>query len=138
MRPGAGAARHLGETVKGEFAGEHVNGRPGAVDFVAEAAPRPGELVLEKPKASAFFDTPLGTHLRAAGIDSVVVAGATISGCVRATAVDAFSWGFRTFVVEDAVFDRSRLSAGVGLYELDSRYADVVDLGQVREWFGDL
>jgi maleamate amidohydrolase len=125
-RPGAENARFTGDTVKGELDGEWVNARPGAVEFVAEAAPRDGELVLPKPKASAFFETPLATSLHNLQVGTVVVAGCTTSGCVRASVVDAFSHGFTTYVAEEAVFDRSRLSAAASLWDMDARYADVV------------
>jgi len=128
LRPAGPAARLLGPTVKNELAGEFVNGCPGAVDFVPESAPREGELVVAKPRASAFFDTPVATYLHALGVDDLIVAGTTTSGCVRASVVDAFSHGFKPFVVEQAVFDRSRLSAAVSLYEMDAKYADVVQL----------
>lgn len=128
LRPAGPAARLLGPTVKNELVGEFVNGRPGAVDFVPEAAPRDGELVVAKPRASAFFNTAVATYLHALGVDDLIIAGTTTSGCVRASVVDAFSHGFRPYVVEQAVFDRSRLSAAVSLYEMDAKYADVVQL----------
>ncbi|BCB90111.1 N-carbamoylsarcosine amidase [Phytohabitans suffuscus] len=128
LRPAGPAARFLGPTVKNELVGEFVNGRPGAVDFVPESTPRDGELVVAKSRASAFFNTPVATYLHALGVDDLFVAGTTTSGCVRASVVDAFSHGFKPFVVEQAVFDRSRLSAAVSLYEMDAKYADVVQL----------
>ncbi|WP_213453530.1 cysteine hydrolase family protein [Rhizomonospora bruguierae] len=134
LRPSGPAARLLGPTVKGELVGDFVTGRPGAVDFAPEATPADGELVVAKPRASAFFDTPVTTYLRSRGIDSVVVAGATTSGCVRASVVDAFSHGFAPFVVEQAVFDRSHLSAAVSLYEMDAKYADVIQLDNAVHW----
>ncbi|MEQ4306059.1 isochorismatase family protein [Plantactinospora sp. B6F1] len=133
LRPSGPAALLLGPTVKNELVGEFVNGRPGAVDFVPESTPRDGELVVAKPRASAFFDTPVATYLHALGVDDLIVAGTTTSGCVRASVVDGFSHGFRPFVVEQAVFDRSRLSAAVSLYEMDAKYADVVQLDDVLE-----
>lgn len=137
LRPRVEDARFFGDTVKGELV-ELVNARPGAVEFVAEAAPLDGELVVPKPKASGFFDTPLGTYLRRIGVDSVLIAGTTTSGCVRATVVDAFSWGFPTFVVEDATFDRSELSAAVSLYEMNAKYGDVITCDDAVKWLGDL
>jgi nicotinamidase-related amidase len=125
-RPAAETAPFTGDTVKGELGPDWVNGRPGAVAFHPAVAPRAGELVLPKPKASAFFDTPLATTLRRLRADAVVVAGCSTSGCVRASVVDAFSHGFATFVVEEAVFDRSQLSAAASLWDMDARYADVV------------
>lgn len=137
LRPAVETAPFFGDTVKGELV-ELVNARPGAVEFVPESAPAPGELVLPKPKASGFFDTPLGSYLRRIGVDTVIVGGATTSGCVRATVVDAFSWGFATFVVEEATFDRSALSAAVSLYEMNAKYADVVTCDDAVKWLGDL
>lgn len=137
LRPGAENARFFGDTVKGELV-EFVNSRPGAVEFVPEATPSAGEMVIAKPKASGFFDTPLGNYLRRIGVDSVLVAGTTTSGCVRATVVDSFSWGFATFVVEEATFDRSPLSAAVSLYEMNARYADVITCEDAVEWLGGL
>ncbi len=137
LRPRAEDAQFFGDTVKGELV-EFVNSRPGAVDFVPESAPRDGELVVPKPKASGFFDTPLGSYLRRIGVDCVVIGGATTSGCVRATVVDAFSWGFATFVVEEATFDRSQLSAAVSLYEMNAKYADVITSDDAVSWLGEL
>ena len=86
-----------------------------------------------KPKASAFFDTALVSYLIRRGVDSLVVTGATTSGCVRATVVDGHSHGYPTFVVEDACFDRSRLSHGVNLFEMNAKYADVVTASELIE-----
>lgn len=69
-------------------------------------APRSTELVIYKPKATAFFDTNLNEYLRSKEVDCLVVVGCTTSGCVRATAVDGFNYGFKVFVVEEGVFDR--------------------------------
>lgn len=134
FRPSGPASRFLGPTVKGECDGGSINARPGAVDFAAEAEPRDDELVIAKPRASAFFDTPAATYLHSLGVDSVLIAGCTTSGCVRASVVDSFSHGFPTFVVEQAVFDRSRLSAAVSLYEMDAKYADVIDIEDAVQW----
>jgi maleamate amidohydrolase len=136
--PSGPRARWLGPTVKGELDGDFVTGRPGAIDFVPEAAPAEDELVIHKPRASAFFNTPVATYLHSLGIDSVIVGGATTSGCVRASVVDAFSHGFDVFVVEEAVFDRSRLSAAVSLYEMNAKYADVLALAEVESWVSGL
>lgn len=138
-RPSAQQIGVFGVTVKGE---REVMGlpmrRPGAVDFAPEAAPEEGEAVLEKTKASAFFGTPLLSFLHERQADCVVVAGGTASGCLRASVVDAFSYGFPVFVVEEAVFDRARISHAVGLYEMNAKYADVLPLRDVKAWFGTL
>jgi maleamate amidohydrolase len=100
----------------------------GGYEFVEPLAPRTGELVVEKSRASAFFGTPLSTWLRQLAVDTLVVAGETTSGCVRATVVDAFSHGLKVAVVEDATFDRSTLSHKVNLFDMHLKYATVVHL----------
>ncbi len=111
-----------------------VTSRPGAVDIPAEIAPQDGELVLQKPKASAFFATPLAIHLNHVGADSLIVCGTTTSGCVRATVVDGFSGGYPVYLVEEATFDRSRLSHGVSLYDMNTKYADVICTAEAVAW----
>lgn len=100
--------------------------RPGSEDIPEMVAPRPGEFVVRKTKASAFFGTPLATYLQGMGVDALMVCGCTTSGCVRASVVDAFSHGYRVFVVEEGCFDRSRFSHLVNLFEMNQKYADVV------------
>jgi maleamate amidohydrolase len=97
-----------------------------ATHFVAELAPREGELVIRKRAASAFFDSPLSTWLKARGVDTVVVAGVTTSGCVRATVVDAVSHDLRTVVVADGCSDRYPPSHDMSLFEMQQKYADVM------------
>lgn len=100
---------------------------PGAYAFVAEAAPAPGEILVPKDHPSAFFATGLLTHLVQLGVDTVVLTGCTTSGCVRASAVDAFSYGFRVVIVGDAVYDRTQTVHEVSLFDLSSKYADVLN-----------
>ena len=95
-------------------------------DIVDPIRPVDGDIVLEKPGPSAFHGTPLASLLVARGVDTVAVTGGTTSGCVRATVVDAFSHGFATVVIEDAVFDRSPLSHAVNLFEMGQKYADLL------------
>jgi nicotinamidase-related amidase len=135
VRPLGQAAELLGPTVKGELQQGATTADPSAVEFAAEVAPMAGELVLVKPRASAFFNTPLATYLHGLGVDTLLIGGATTSGCVRASVVDAFSHGFRPIVVEEAVFDRSRLSAGVSLFEMNAKYADVKSIDDVCALF---
>ena len=85
---------------------------------------------MRKTHASCFHETDLETRLAHRRIDTLVLAGTTTSGCVRATAVDACARGLRTLVVADAVGDRSRLSHVVTLFDLDLRYADVVPVDE--------
>jgi nicotinamidase-related amidase len=100
--------------------------------------PRPGDVVLPKRKPSAFFGTPLVGLLIDRGVDTVVVTGGSTANCVRATAVDASSYDFRTAVVEDCVFDRFRLSHLAALFDLDRQYADVVSADDVLAHLGSL
>jgi nicotinamidase-related amidase len=97
-----------------------------AYKFVAEAAPIDGEYLVPKDHPSAFFGTGLITTLVQLGIDTVLLAGCTTSGCVRASAVDAFSFGFKVGVVGDAVYDRTDSAHQGSLFDLNSKYADVV------------
>ncbi len=90
--------------------------------------PRPGEPVVVKQYASAFFATSLAATLHAAGIDTVVVAGVSTSGCIRASATDALGHGFRPQVVRQACADRMPELHEQNLRDLDAKYADVVDL----------
>jgi maleamate amidohydrolase len=103
-------------------------------ELVAELAPRDGEVVLGKSRASAFFGTPLSTWLRELGVDTLVVGGETTSGCVRASVVDGYSHGFHVAVVEEATFDRSRLSHKVNLFDMHLKYASVLHLGAALEY----
>jgi nicotinamidase-related amidase len=91
-------------------------------------APTPADFVLVKQKPSAFLGTPLLGMLVDRGVDTVIVTGGSTSNCVRATAVDAASYNFRTIVVQDCVFDRFELSHLTALFDLDRQYADVVSL----------
>jgi maleamate amidohydrolase len=93
-------------------------------------APAPGEPVVVKQYASAFSGTSLAGTLHGLGVDTVVVAGVSTSGCVRASAMDALTSGFRPQVVRDACADRSAALHENNLADLDAKYADVVDLGE--------
>lgn len=102
-------------------------------DFPPAIAPREGEWVLEKTKASCFFQTPLSAYLIRQRVDTAVVCGVSTSGCVRASAVDAFSHGFRTVVVDDCCFDRSYFAHCANLFDLQAKYAAVLSLEELRE-----
>jgi nicotinamidase-related amidase len=98
-------------------------------EFVAEVAPVAGDVLIPKRHPSAFFATALVSYLVDAGVDTVLITGCTTSGCVRATATDAFAYNFRCAVVEDCVYDRGLTSHLVNLFDIDSKYADVISLG---------
>jgi maleamate amidohydrolase len=90
--------------------------------------PAVGEPVVAKQYASAFFGTSLAATLHTAGVDTLVVAGVSTSGCVRATATDALNHGFRPQVVRDACADRTPALHEQNLADLDAKYADVIGL----------
>jgi len=92
--------------------------------------PDPREPVVAKQYASAFFGTSLASTLRTAGVDDVVIAGVSTSGCVRATAMDALNAGFRPHVVKSACADRTPALHENNLADLDAKYADVVELDE--------
>jgi nicotinamidase-related amidase len=95
--------------------------------------PAPDEPVYGKQAASAFFGTSLLTFLVSAGVDTVVVTGCVTSGCVRASVVDAISWGFRTIVPAECVGDRALGPHDSNIFDMDSKYADVEPLETVIE-----
>lgn len=99
---------------------------PQSYDFVAEVAPRPGDVLLPKKHPSAFFGTPLASYLVDLDADTLVATGCTTSGCIRASVVDAFSYNFRVVVPSDAVYDRSPTSHAVNLFDISAKYADVM------------
>lgn len=98
-----------------------------------ELSPMPGELVIYKERASGFFGTPLIAHLRKVGADSLIIFGESTSGCVRASTVDAYSYGFHNVVVEECTYDRSMLSHKINLFDLHHKYADVMHVDEVIE-----
>jgi nicotinamidase-related amidase len=100
-------------------------------DIKAELQPEPGETVIYKERASAFFGTPLIAHLQMLRVNSLIVCGESTSGCVRASTVDAFSYGFHNVVVEECTYDRSLLSHKVNLFDLHHKYADVLHIDEV-------
>jgi nicotinamidase-related amidase len=94
-------------------------------EFVESVKPQAGDVLLPKRHPSAFFGTPLVSYLVERGIDTLVVTGCTTSGCVRGSVVDAFAYNFRVAVPHDGVYDRSRVSHLVNLFDMDAKYADV-------------
>lgn len=90
-----------------------------------------GDMVLTKKYASAFFGTDLTSRLVSLGVDTVILTGCSTSGCVRATAVDGISSGFRPMVVREAVGDRSQTAHEQSLFDLQAKYAEVVGLEEV-------
>jgi maleamate amidohydrolase len=101
--------------------------------FPPEIAPRDGDVLLPKKHPSAFFATPLVSHLIDLQADTLVVTGCTTSGCVRGSVVDGFAYNFRCVVPHDAVYDRSATSHAVNLFDMASKYADVASSAEVLQ-----
>jgi hypothetical protein len=95
-------------------------------------------VVLAKTASSAFFDTPLMSHLHGLGIDTLIVGGESTSGCVRASVVDAASYRFRTIVVEECVYDRHEAAHAINLFDMDQKYADVIATDAVLSYLETL
>lgn len=104
--------------------------------IVPELAPLPGERIIRKTQASAFFATDLAAWLLGRGVDTLIVCGCTTSGCVRASVVDAIAWNLRTIVVEDCVGDRARAPHEANLFDIAQKYADVVPLARLESRLG--
>jgi nicotinamidase-related amidase len=106
------------------------------VEFDERLGQTDTDMTVWKKYPSAFFGTDLASRLTALRVDTVLLAGASTSGCIRATAVDACSSGFRTIVVREAVGDRSPLPHIANLFDIDTKYGDVVDLASALDYLG--
>ena len=106
--------------------------------FCDGVEPAAGEWVITKQYASAFFGTSLASMLHAAAIDTVILAGCSTSGCIRASAVDAVQNGFRTIVVRDCVGDRHSAPHEANLFDIDSKYGDVIALDEALAHLGSV
>jgi nicotinamidase-related amidase len=104
------------------------------VPIVADIAPRPGEVVIKKRYPSAFFGTPLISFLHAGGIDTLLLAGFTTGGCVRASCVDAMSYNLNVGVVADGCADRLQIAHDASLLDMDMKYGDVVHCGEAVDY----
>ncbi len=99
--------------------------------IVPELTPLPGELVVRKRQASAFYGTEFAGWLAWNRIDTLVVAGCTTSGCVRATVVDAVSHNQRTIVATDCVGDRALGPHEANLFDMGQKYADLMTSAEI-------
>lgn len=117
--------------------GTDIEGHKGT-QIAEPVAPQPGDLLISKKRASAFFGTPLAAHLIGLGVDTVIVTGCTTSGCVRASVVEGQSYNFKMIVSEDGVFDRGQASHALSLWDMQCKYADVVSSKEVIEYLEGL
>lgn len=113
-------------------AGRH----PELAAFAEGLEPIAGETVITKQYASAFFGTSLASTLTALGVDTLLIAGLSTSGCVRASAVDACQHGFVPVVVREAVGDRAPGPHEANLFDLQAKYAEVAPLATVLQYLG--
>jgi len=107
---------------------------PELAQFAPGLEPYPGELVITKQYASAFYGTSLAATLTAAHIDTLLIGGVSTSGCIRATAVDACQHGFIPIVVREAVGDRPGGTHEANLFDLQAKYAEVRPLAEVQQF----
>ena len=107
---------------------------PDLAAFAEGLEPDTGETVITKQYASAFFGTTLASTLTALGVDTLLIAGVSTSGCVRATAVDACQHGFIPLVVREAVGDRHPAPHEASLFDLQAKYAEVLGLDRALEY----
>lgn len=114
-----------------------VAGNPLAA-FCPPVAPLADEVVLSKQYASAFFGTALAPLLVAQGIDTLLMIGCSTSGCIRASAVDAVQHGFRAMVVCECVGDRHPGPHEANLFDIDSKYGDVVHKREALDYLNRL
>lgn len=98
--------------------------------FVEEVAPVESDVLLPKKHPSAFFGTPLVSHLIDLGVDTLFVTGCTTSGCIRASVTDAFALNFKVVVPEECVYDRAPTAHAVNLWDMNAKYADVVPVAE--------
>jgi N-carbamoylsarcosine amidase len=105
-----------------------------AVAIDDRIAPRPGELVIVKKRASGFHGTNLSSYLNAHGVDTVILTGVTMAGCVRHSTEDAIAEGFRPIVVREAVGDRVPGVVEWNLFDIDAKFGDVEPLARVLEY----
>tara|TARA_Y100001936_G_C16049579_1_gene656938 strand:- start:907 stop:1638 length:732 start_codon:yes stop_codon:yes gene_type:complete len=122
---GAGRAGYMGDGSKT---------REDKYDIIPEVAPIEGEVFLKKTSPSAFWGTPVAGHLTALGVDTIIVAGESTSGCVRASVVDGCTNRYRMVVAEECVFDRHEAPHAINLFDMHSKYADVLPLQSIVDW----
>ena len=109
-----------------------------AVEIDERLAPRPDEPIITKKAASAFFGTNLAASLITLGIDTLILTGCSTSGCIRAAAVDGYSYGYRLLVPADCVGDRTIEAHEANLFDIQVKMGEVVDVDYVLRYLGSL
>jgi nicotinamidase-related amidase len=103
-----------------------------------EIEPSANDIIIRKIAPSIFFGTPLASILFSFKVDTLFLCGVHTSGCVRASAVDAVSYGFRVFVIEECAFDRHEISHKVSLFDMNAKYATVVSVNEFKDYLESL
>jgi maleamate amidohydrolase len=114
-----------------------VAGNPYA-EFCPEVVPKPGEPIIVKQYASAFFGTSLISTLNGLGVDTLIITGCTTSGCIRATAVDAVQHGIRPICVRECIGDRHEGPHEANLFDINAKYGDVISKQEAIEYLNGL
>lgn len=114
-----------------------VEGNPYAA-FCEEVIPQPGEVVITKQYASAFFGTSLVATLNGLRVDTLIITGCTTSGCIRATAVDAVQHGYRPICVRECIGDRHEGPHEANLFDINAKYGDVISKAEAMEYLNGL
>jgi maleamate amidohydrolase len=117
--------------------GEVEPGSDGA-EIHPRVQPQPGDPLVLKKGPSGFFNTPLEGVLHELGVDTLLIVGASTSGCIRATAIDALQYGFRAILPHEAIGDRASGPHAANLLDIDAKYGDVVELEEVLAYVAGL
>lgn len=107
-------------------------------EIVREIAPQPNDIIIRKCAPSIFLQTPLINVLVPLRVDTLLFCGGVTSGCIRASVVDAASYGFNVFVIEECTFDRGEVSHKVNLFDMNAKYASVVSIAEARDYLNKL
>lgn len=121
----------------GDRRGQLSPEKPGNADkyaIVPLCAPIEGEVVLQKAAPSAFWGTPLSALLTYLGVDTLIVGGESVSGCVRASVVEAASYRYRVIIAEECTYDRHQACRAINLFDMHQKYSDVLPVDEVVEW----
>lgn len=104
---------------------------PDSYDIWPDFAPQPGDTVIYKERASAFYGTPMIAKLNHLGVRSLIVCGESTSGCVRNSVQDAYMNGYHVSIVEECTFDRNIICHKVNMFDMHHKYADVMGVDEV-------
>jgi nicotinamidase-related amidase len=107
-------------------------------EIVREIAPTEKDIVIRKSRASIFFGTPLLSILNSLKADTLLICGGITSGCVRASVTDAFAYNYRVIVIEEATFDWGQMSHRINLFDMNTKYADVLSVTEVMDYLREL